>query len=390
MKQRIVAIALLAAGMIVILALASGSVNSAIENGQTQDSIPTELRDNTPNPGGGAQSSKPGDTKPGEGKTDTGGTNAGGARERAPANPLTGLPMSKEAAGRRPVAVMLNNLKQAVPQLGVSQADIIYEVPAEGGVTRMLALYQSLDGVGNLGSIRSTRPYYLEIALGHDALLVHAGASSEAYRDITSWDVDNMDGVRGQSDAKIFWRDSARRRNMGYEHSLLTSGEKIQKYLDEGHFRTEHRASYFYNQDFTPDGTPQNGTDAKKVEVKFSSYKTGVFQYDAEGGQYMIRQYGAAYTDGNTGKQVGVTNVLVLETAMTVLDKEGRLQVTTSSVGKGQFFCGGKSVPIRWQKADRNSPFLYTLEDGSPLALGTGSSYICLIDGKNASVTISG
>ena len=72
-------------------------------------------------------------------------------------NPLTGMPMEPVYEKNRPVAVMLNNLKAAQPQLGVSQADIIYEVPAEGGITRMLALYQSVEGVGEIGSVRSAR-----------------------------------------------------------------------------------------------------------------------------------------------------------------------------------------------------------------------------------------
>ena len=72
-----------------------------------------------------------------------------------PVSPLSGLPMGKEWVNRRPVAIMLNNLKEALPQLGQSQADVIYEVPAEGGITRMLAVYQSLDGVGKIGSIWS-------------------------------------------------------------------------------------------------------------------------------------------------------------------------------------------------------------------------------------------
>ena len=171
-------------------------------------------------------------------------------------NPLTGMPMEPVYEQNRPVAVMLNNLKAAQPQLGVSQADIIYEVPAEGGITRMLGVFQTLEGVGDLGSIRSARPYYLELALGHDALFVHAGGSPEAYRDISAWDVDNMDGVNGGSDAKIFWRDAYRRKHAGYEHSLLTSGENILAYLDQDHFRTEHEAGYETSQLFTEDGTP--------------------------------------------------------------------------------------------------------------------------------------
>ena len=52
--------------------------------------------------------------------------------------------MEPEYERNRPVAVMLNNLKKAQPQLGNAQADIIYEVPAEGGITRMLAALPDL------------------------------------------------------------------------------------------------------------------------------------------------------------------------------------------------------------------------------------------------------
>ncbi len=299
-------------------------------------------------------------------------------------NPLTGEPMESEAASRRPVAVMLNNLKAAMPQLGVGQADIIYEIPAEGQITRMLAVFQSLEGVGNLGSIRSTRPCYLEAALAHDALLVHAGGSPEAYRDISAWGIDNMDGVRGGSDAEIFWRDKERRRNAGYEHSMLTSGENILAYLDQGRFRTEHEGDFA--QTFVEDGTPEAGTAAEHVKLYFTRYKTGTFDYDPETGLYLVGQYGGEYVDGNTGAQVGVTNVLVLETEIHVIpgDTEGRLSVKMTGGGSGTFLCGGKAVPIRWSREDRNSAFVYTMEDGTPLALGQGKSYLCVTDPRTS------
>lgn len=297
-------------------------------------------------------------------------------------NPLTGEPMEPEYERNRPVAVMLNNLKAALPQLGVSQADIIYEIPAEGQITRMLAVFQSLEGVQNLGSIRSTRTYYLEVALGHDALLVHAGGSPGAYQDLSAWDMDHMDGVRGGADAAIFWRDKERRRNAGYEHSLLTSGEKIQSYLDEGHFRTERKEGDTYAQAFAEDGTPAGGTAAEQAKLYFSRYKTGTFDYNAGTGLYMVGQYGGEYLDGNTGEQVGVTNVLVLETDISVIrgDTEGRLSVRLTGGGSGTFLCGGKAIPIRWSKADRSSPFLYTTQSGAPLVLGQGRSYVCIMD----------
>ena len=72
-------------------------------------------------------------------------------------NPLTGEGCETDIGQNRPIAIMLNNLKKALPQLGVSQADIIYEAPAEGGITRMMAVFQSVEGVGDLGSVRSAR-----------------------------------------------------------------------------------------------------------------------------------------------------------------------------------------------------------------------------------------
>lgn len=310
--------------------------------------------------------------------------------EPAYCHPLTGVGMDEDLSRLRPVAVMINDLKAAQPQLGVSQADIIYEMPAEGGITRMVALFQSLDGVGNLGSIRSTRAYYLELALGHDALLVHAGGSPEAYKDIPAWGVDNMDGVNGGSDAKIFWRDAERRKTKGYEHSLLTSGEKIQEYLDQGHFRTEHKDGYAESLRFRDDGTPQGGTAAGKVSLRFSPYKTAVFDYDAASGKYLVSQFGEAYIDGNTGKQVGVTNVLTLKTRIRLIsgDTAGRMTADLTSGGEGMYFCGGQGIPIRWEKASRNDPFVYRTEDGQLLELGRGVSYVCLYDANSGSITV--
>jgi len=302
-------------------------------------------------------------------------------------NPLTGLPMEPEDQNRRPIAIMLNNLKAAQPQLGISQADIIYEVPVEGGITRMLCLYQTVEGVGILGSVRSARPYFVELALGHDAIYVHAGGSQEAYSNLRSWKVDHMDGVRGGDDAQIFWRDPDRRKNNGYEHSLITSDEKILEYLAKGKIAAEHQDGWSSPQTFVEDGTPAGGEAAEHIKVRFSNYKTGGFDYDAASGKYLVSQYGKAHIDGASGEQVSAVNVLVLKTTTAVLDDVGRLRVKTIGEGEGIFFCGGRAVPIRWSREDRNSAFVYTLEDGlTPLALGQGNSYVCIISPKTSTV----
>lgn len=297
-----------------------------------------------------------------------------------PVNPLTGLPMEEELVNDRPVAVMLNNIKDALPQQGVAQADIIYEVLAEGGVTRMLGVYQSVDGVGTIGSVRSARTYYLELALGHDAVFLHAGGSPDAYNKISAWNVTSLDCVNGPYEGSLFWRDSDRLKIMSREHTVVTSGEKIQELFPKYSFRKEHPEEYTYDVHFAQNGTPLNGTDAGVIEVPYSSYKTGVFTYDEELGKYLVEEYGKAYVDGNTGEQVAVTNVLILKTDCSVIpgDTAGRITVDLNS-GEGWFACGGKIVPIRWSKDGVNAPLVYTLQDGSPLELGAGTSYVNII-----------
>ena len=46
-------------------------------------------------------------------------------------------------------------------------------------------------------------------------------------------------------------------------------------------------------------------------------------------------------------------------------------------------------MPIQWSKADRSSQFVYRLEDGTPLTLGQGNSYVCIISPKTSTVTIT-
>lgn len=112
---------------------------------------------------------------------------------------------------------------------------------------------------------------------------------------------------------------------------------------------------------------------------------SGVFHYDAATRLYAVEEYGQPYIDGNDNTQVAVTNLLVLQTTCNVVDDKGRITVDLSS-GSGWFACGGKMAPITWQKGDANQQLRYFNEDGSPLTLGVGKSYVCIIP-TNRTVT---
>ena len=311
-----------------------------------------------------------------------------------PVNPLSGLPIEEEWISRRPVAIMLNNLQEALPQLGQSEADIIYEVPAEGGITRMLGIYQCTEGVGTIGSIRSARPYYLELALGHDAIYIHAGGSEDAYSKINQWGVTALDGVRGPymsntAGQNLMWRDPERRKTYSLEHTVVTTGDAVVNQLESyTNLRRDHREGYTYEMNFADDGTPAGGAQALRITVPFSNYKTGVFTYDAETGLYMVEEYGEPYVDGNTGEQVGVTNVVVIQTACRYTgDSLGHITVDLSSGGSGYYACGGKWTEIHWSKDFPDGQLHYTDGNGNPVTFGRGHTYVNIVP-LDSSVTI--
>ncbi len=297
-------------------------------------------------------------------------------------NPLTGERQAENNANNRPVAIMLNNLKKALPQLGVGQADIIYEAPAEGGITRMMAVFQSVDDVGQIGSVRSAREYYVSLALGHDALYLHAGGSPGAYTAIKEWGVAAFDCVNGPYEGTLFWRDQDRRKNMGYEHSVITTGETISKLMPTYSYRLTHKEGYEYPIHFLDEDEQAQGSSAVQVEVPFSTYKTGVFSYQEDTGLYEVLEYGKPYVDGNTGEQVEVKNVLVLFTDVSLIagDEAGRLDVRTTGTGEGKFFCDGTVQDITWSKKTNSTPLSYYQQDGTPLELGVGKTYVNVVD----------
>lgn len=293
-------------------------------------------------------------------------------------NPLTGEKVEEDISGKRPYAVMLNNIKKALPQHGITEADIIYEVLAEGGITRMLGVFQDIEDVGMIGSIRSARPYYIDLALSHDAIYIHAGGSTQAYSDLKSKGVTNFDGVNGRRAMKIFYRDTYRRQNVGYEHSMFTTGALIAEHVFPLDIRHDHEEGYEYTQQFKTFAAPL-GDDANKITANFISSKSTVFDYDYDSDTYLVSEYDKAYADGNNDEQFAAKNVIILATDVKVIDGKGRRSVRTTGEGDGYFACGGKITPIKWSREGTNDQFVYTLEDGTPLALGRGKSYVCIL-----------
>lgn len=302
--------------------------------------------------------------------------------------PLTGEPIDAEPANTRPYAVMINNIVYAQPQVGVSSADMIYEIPAEGGITRMMAIFSDLSDVESVGSIRSLRPYYLSVALSYDAIVIHAGGSEQAYSDLKTYGADHFDGVRDGNTSSIFYRDPSRGQ-YGSEHTLFFYGTKVADLVQEYGFRTVHNESYKTGLSFSDDAVSQGTGDANTITVTFNTSKTTQFTYQSGSGKYTAVQYNDDYKDGATGEKVEFSNVLVLSASMTTVDSYGRLAVELTGSGDGYLACGGKYVPIKWSRSSINDCFTYTLADGTPLNFARGTTYVGIVPTNGGTATFA-
>ena len=302
-------------------------------------------------------------------------------------NPLTGLESDIDFSDRRPAAIMINNIEVATPQEGVSYADVIYECVVEGWQTRLMMVVSEYESLPVVGSVRSSREYYLDFAANHDAIYIHAGGSTQAYAEIKQRNVDNLDGVNMYI-PNMFYRDSWRQQNMGYEHSLMTTGEKIVDGIEYMGYRTEIDEDLDSPLDFVPYGEvyqPEN--DGSYIKVKYSGVHQPYFKYDEDEGVYYRWQFtDKPHMDNTADVQLSFTNVIVLYLpSKNTGDSYNHMDVTTTGSGEGYYFTMGGYEVINWEKDDPDEPVKLYNEDGEELLINRGKTFfqICTTSMKD-------
>lgn len=295
-------------------------------------------------------------------------------------NPLTGVSeLTEDKADDRPVAIMINNISTAQPvQTGLNKADIIYETEVEGGITRLMAVYQNVSEVGRIGTIRSARYPYVDLALGHNAIYLHHGQDNK-YCGPHLKDIDDINISEGNYGFRI-------KNGLATEHTLYTEGGKLWDGLVKDKVKTERGSSVMW-ANFTDDETPiALENTASSVSVPFSaSYKT-VFKYDSATGKY-TRYFGNTLRkDYNTGNTTQVKNVFVLLTTIKNYSDGYHRQVLLES-GEGYYCTNGTYTPIKWSKGAAKNGFKFTKSDGTELLVSAGSSWVCIAN-KNTSTPV--
>lgn len=304
-------------------------------------------------------------------------------------NKLTGLPTTEQLSNQRPLAIMFNNLKAALPQHGIADMDVVYEAIVEGSITRLLGLTTDWQALTTLGSIRSSRDYYIDFSDAHNAIYIHAGGSDIAYGVLAQRKTDNIDGVNGNaSESRAFYRDQTRRKNgVSLEHTMFTTGANLIQAIADNKFKTTLKDDFVSPFSFSATPLEIDGEAATYVYIPFSNYAQSYFDYNTEIGVYDKGQYvntkssldkhDSPHIDGNTNAQLSFENIIILYTSYRTIDDKGRQAVSFTGSGDGYYFSDGKGKKIKWERPTRTGGYtLYEADGTTELLMNKGKTYI--------------
>jgi hypothetical protein len=280
--------------------------------------------------------------------------------------PLTGLPAEQEIKSR-PFMVMVENSPAARPQSGLDQADMVYEILAEGEITRFVSVFQSHDAKV-IGPVRSIRPYFVEIGDALDAVIVHAGWSQDAMDIMASRKLSHLDQVYG--DDAYYWRAEDRKA----PHNLYTSVDKIKQGAEARKFRKEWNGPIV---PFAKDRkTVLQGQPVLHIGIPYLQGYEVSYDYDAAAGLYKRFMDGKPHHDKESGKQLTATNLLVIQSKHEILDKEGRRNVDVFGPGKGVMFQQGVAQDVTWE---RKGGMIRAYAGGKEVPLIPGTTWVQVV-----------
>ena len=252
---------------------------------------------------------------------------------------------------QRPLSVILDNVF-GYPQTGLLEASAVYELPVEGGVTRLMASFDLIDPA-RVGPIRSARDYFVTLAQSKQAILVHAGGSPGALQAIAMTDTPTLDAL--SEEGGLFARSGGQA-----PYNLYSQGSALRNAINRLNLgqNREIRSSLYRPAE---DAEPAQGFQASYGAI----YETG-FRYIPEINQYRWQRAGTDAVDAS-GQAVLVDVVLVarITAAPYPNDPEGRLYIPLSG-GEATLYVRGTRVPGQWS---RNNGVTFTSSTGDTIDL---------------------
>ena len=284
--------------------------------------------------------------------------------------PLTGI-ATNEDTDQRIVSVMINNHPVARPQSGLSQADIVFEILAEGGITRFLALFQS-EQPEIVGPVRSAREYYFELARDYDALYVFHGAANFVYDMIRDRGVENLNGAVHDNDGHLFKRESFRKA----PHNSYLLYDAVYDVAESNGYDIISTVEplHFLEAEATIDGEVAN-----HIIVKYPGRNaTDIveYSYDQTSEKYTRFEGQNQTIELNTEEPIQVDNLFIVETYHEVIDNEGRRRVDLQDSGQAYLFQKGKIQQLEWKNENGH---IIPMKDGEPVGFVPGKTWINVV-----------
>ncbi|OZU87680.1 lipoprotein YerB [Virgibacillus indicus] len=299
--------------------------------------------------------------------------------------PLTGMKTDEEADNRI-IGIMVNNHTLARPQSGLSSADMVFEILAEGKITRLLALYQSkIPDV--VGPVRSAREYYFKLANAYNALYVYHGAANFVNDMIINRGIEHLNGSIYDNDGNLFKREAFRK---APHNSYL----QVDAVYDVAEGKGYEVTSSFEGLEFLDEKevVSLSGEPANHVEIVYSAnnpMEIVEFAYDEASGKYTRFNDREKTVELNTDEAVQVENIFIVETHHEVIDDAGRRAIDLASGGNAYLIQKGNVQKVQWENQDGK---IIPVIDGKPAGFVPGKTWINIIPsapGIEQSVTIS-
>lgn len=291
-------------------------------------------------------------------------------------SPLSGKPLDKKYKNKRPFAFMFNNIEFAYPQTGTGRAEILYEILAEGGITRLMGVFDYMKG-DKIGSVRSARHYYVDFANEFDAIFVHFGQTHYAIDEIKKLGVDTISGLSWEG-ARAFYRDNSIRA----PHNAFASAKGLMQAMKDKKLRTGPGKGLTSHFNFSEEDEVTNDKEgsfkAEYVKVPFSAYMTPSFTYGKKEKLYTRYAFGTKHIDKGTGKALKFRNIFIQFVNEYNKDRNGyQTMDLMNQSGSGYYITNGKGIKVYWQKkggADKTK-FYYDKTHTEEVLVNTGKTY---------------
>ena len=308
---------------------------------------------------------------------------------------LTNEWIDGDIADQRPIAVMVPNDSSALPHYSLSKADILYECPVEGNITRLMAVFKDWDNedMTRIGNVRSLRDYFAYWSFEWDSILFHYGGPFYIADVVEKTGTENVTGASYGGSGKKGLYDSAYYRSSDRKapQNAYLSAEGVNSAIEHFDYSKTYREDY-YNPDhfkFASESSPNtleqyaNAFDVKKIDMSscYPISKT-YFEYNEEDGLFYRYQYGEPHVDAafdNT--QLAFKNVLVQFAYYEVRDDNGYLAFQVHDDTKdGYYFTNGKGIHVTWEKTGDYEPTKFYDDNGNEIELNTGKTMICIVE----------